>query len=406
LFPCNFICNGPQKIEVPFLRKIYSKVKSALRSQPKLPVVYNVNSAGGSRSPKCALLVYLVKPFLLEENHPIFLTHQNLKQCKQIAAILDELNYVVDAIDRRSFGLLKKRDYDLIISDRADLTAIDSSFKANAIKIFLASSMNYALHNANLLQRHELLFGRRHSHLQIRRVYPETTTYLAQSNAVVGFGNEFIMRTWKFGGPIYPFNNYGFDKTRFALDKKNFVVARKHFLFFASSSQVQKGLDILLEIFARHPELHLYICSQFESEHDFCALYRKELYETRNIHPIGWVTVNSAQYNELVEKCACVVHPTCSEGQPGSVVQCMHSGLIPLVTKWAGIDTKDFGVTFADDGLEEIENGIVTTSQRPEEWHRQRSIRTRQVAEADYSESAFVRRWKHILPEILRSGKG
>jgi hypothetical protein len=80
----------------------------------------------------------------------------------------------------------------------------------------------------------------------------------------------------------------------------------------------------------------------------------------------------------------------------------MHSGLIPLVTKWAGIDTKDFGVTFADDGLEEIENAIIATSRLPGEWHRQRSIRTRQVAEADYSESDFVERWRHILAEILR----
>lgn len=98
-----------------FFRKLHGRVKSALKREPELPVIYNVNSIDDSPDRKRALLVYLVKSFLFEESDPKFLTHQNLKRCKQIAAVLDEFDYVVDAIDRRSFGLLKNRDYDLSI---------------------------------------------------------------------------------------------------------------------------------------------------------------------------------------------------------------------------------------------------------------------------------------------------
>jgi glycosyltransferase involved in cell wall biosynthesis len=168
---------------------------------------------------------------------------------------------------------------------------------------------------------------------------------------------------------------------------------------------MQKGLDLLLEIFPKHPELHLYICSEYEKEEDFCACYHKELYETPNIHPIGWVAVNGPEYYELVKKCAFVIHPTCSEGQPGSVVQCMHSGLIPLVTREAGIDTEDFGITFTDDSLEEIERVILEVSEKPESWHRERSIRTRRVSEEKYSEDAFMNRWRDILTEILNGAR-
>jgi glycosyltransferase involved in cell wall biosynthesis len=388
-----------------FLRRLYSKVRSALKREPELPVIYNVNSIDDSPDRKRALLVYLAKSFLLEENDPEFLTHQNLKQCRQIAAVLGEFEYAVDAVDKRSLQRLRNRDYDLIIADRADLKGIDGSFKADALKIFLATSMNYALHNKHVRRRHEFLFERRKLNIEIRRPYPEVMPYLAQSDAVVGFGNEFIMSTWNalFTGPTYAFNNYGFRDTEFVFNQ-DFAAARKHFLYFASRSQMQKGLDFLLEIFPNHPDLHLYICSQFANEKDFCAVYRNELYNTPNIHPMGWIKVNSAPYNRLVEKCAYVIHPTCSEGQPGSVVQCMYSGLIPMVTRWAGIDTEDFGVTF-DESLDAIERAVVTVSQLPEEWHRQHSIRTRQVAEAKYSEDAFIIRWRQMLADILNGAE-
>jgi hypothetical protein len=100
----------------------------------------------------------------------------------------------------------------------------------------------------------------------------------------------------------------------FVYDGKDFVDARKRFLFFATRSQMQKGLDWLLEIFPKYPDLHLYVCSQFENEPDFCALYRKELHETPNVHPIGWIAAKGPQYNQLMKTCAYVIHPTCSEG--------------------------------------------------------------------------------------------
>ena len=383
--------------------RLRERVRWVLEPKPVL-MVYNPNSVRDDPRCKRALMVYLPQAFLFNENGPEFFAHQSFRQCKQIAALLADFGYIVDVAHKSNWRRVKHRDYDLIIADRADYQGLDSFSKSAAPKIFLATSMDYGLHNTNLRRRHERLVQRRNLGVEIRRHYPEAMPYLARADAVAGFGNGFIMSSWtgRFSGPLYPFNNYGFANTADTAERKNYREARRHFLFFASRSQVQKGLDLLLEIFPKHPDLHLYICSDFEKERDFCAAYRKELYETRNIHPIGWLTVNSALYNEVVQKCAYVIHPTCSEGQPGSVVQCMHSGLIPLVTKWAGIDTKDFGVTFDEDSLEAIERTVVAVSQLPEEWHRQRSIRTRQVAEAQYSEHAFVNRWRQILAEILK----
>ena len=83
------------------------------------------------------------------------------------------------------------------------------------------------------------------------------------------------------------------------------------------------------------------------------------------------------------------------------MIQCMHTGLIPLVTREAGIDTDDFGMTFADDSIEAIEHTIRQVAGLPDAWHRERSLKTRAISEQNYSEDSFVTRWREILSEVL-----
>jgi len=386
------------------IRSLYNRLITRRTYAIKYPVIDNANGFDESKYSKRALLIYIVKPFLLKDYDPELLRHHNLRRCRQIASILGEFGYIVDVAHRRNLTPLKRRKYSLIINDRADLRGIDAFSDINAINIFLATSDNYIMHNRALRRRHELIFKRRGCRIRMRRLYPEDLPYITKSDAIISIGNDFISGTWRetSGIPTYSFNNYGFKDTEFPYDSKDFSAARSNFLFFASASQIQKGLDLLLEIFPKYPRLHLYICSEFEKEEDFCKCYHRELYETPNIHPIGWVTVNSSEYKELVTQCAFVVLPSCSEGQSGSVVQCMYSGLIPLVTRETGIDTENFGITFTDDSPEEIERVILDVSQRPETWHKEHSIRTRQVSEQKYSEDAFMNRWRFILGDILR----
>jgi len=228
--------------------------------------------------------------------------------------------------------------------------------------------------------------------------------FVLGADALIGFGNDFIVSTWReiFSGPVYSFYNYGFREIRFSQEWKDFSLARKNFFFFGGVEHVRKGLDLLLEIFPRHPELHLYIGANLKYDRAFCRCYRRELYETPNIHPMGWVRVNSSEFYQLMNKCGYVILPSCSEGSPGSVVLCMSAGMVPIITKEAGIDTEDFGVTLANDSLEEIEKTILEMANLPTEWLSERSIRIMEVAEERYSEEAFIRRWREILDDLLK----
>ena len=113
------------------------------------------------------------------------------------------------------------------------------------------------------------------------------------------------------------------------------------------------------------------------------------------------VPVNGEQFYELARSCANVIHPSCSDGQAGSVVQCMAAGLVPLVSRETGIDVDGFGLQFADDGLEEIERVILDVAGRPTAWHETQSALSRRAAEEQFSLDAFTARWREILTEIL-----
>src|SRR5262249_50738611 len=148
-------------------------------------------------------------------------------------------------------------------------------------------------------------------------------------------------------------------------------------------------------------DLHLHVCSDFATERAFQQCYARELFQTPNVHPHGRIAVNGAEFYELARRCGYVIGPSCSEGQSGAIVQGMHAGLVPVVTPEAGVDTGEFGVTFAGDGLDHLEKVIVELAGRPGSWVRTRCLETRRVAEREYSEAAFVRRWRAILDDVL-----
>ena len=368
-----------------------------------------MNRAPEAPSAPRALLVYRADSFLMPPESPRFRLHQNRWRAVQLARLLGEFGYIVDVADLFDVGQRRfepTRRYDVILSAHSADACFDSPLTRDARRLFLATTTARHIHNSNVLRRHQMLSQRRGSSVQQRRKYWEQLPFVESADAIIGVGNSAMLESWRevSRAKTYAFNNHGYDDTRFIFESKNFAAAKRNFFFFASASQVQKGLDLLLEIFPRHPDLHLYVCSGFSSEPDFCECYKKELFETPNVHPIGWIEVNGARFYELAETCAFSILPTCSEGQAGSIIQCMWAGLIPVLTREANLDAEDFGVLFADDSLDEIERVILELANLPEEWHRERSLAARKAAEEKYSEAEFLRRWREILGEVLPNG--
>lgn len=366
-----------------------------------------IRNAGKSDDDGCkprALLVYITEPFTMKEDDPRFLTHQNMRQSWNIVQVLGELGYIVDVAHANDLKFSPKVQYHIVIRQKVGhFPAMESPFLLKAIKVYLATGMNPLVHNQNLKRRHEAYASRRGRTLPLVRTSSEEMMYVAVADAIFAFGNKNTGETWRqsFDCPLYMFNNYAYSLHTNPNIGKNYCEARKNFLYFASSTQILKGLDLLLEIFPQHPELHLYVCGGYEKERDFCSSYSNELQYTPNIHPSGWIHINSPEYHQITSICAYTILPSCSEGSAGSIVQTMSAGLSPVVTKECGIDTDNFGVTFQNDSLEEIEHVILGLASMPPKEVQRRCEKSRTVAELCYSEEVFLARWREMIQQVM-----
>ena len=278
---------------------------------------------------------------------------------------------------------------------------LEQAIGPQTVKIYLSSGTNHLVHNARLKERLRYLEERKPGfHFEDIVWDSENMPFLKIADALIGFGGDAVMESWQtvISGPRFGFPNYGFETI--ANPRRDWDAARRHFLFLGSWRQVGKGLDLLLDAFASTPELHLHVCSKFKREPDFCRAYDAELFRTPNIHAHGWVDIGGKRFRELSARCAFVALPSCSEGSPGSITNAMFAGLIPVVTREVGIDTESFGFTFADDRIETIRRTVTDLSRLPPEELAARSRETRRVADAQYSEAAFLRRWREIMTEV------
>jgi len=381
------------------IRQIARGARQFLQKWGKSSVVYNVNHDDETNVKKRALFIYMVLPFQLKKSSKYFLYHQNLKQSIQIARIVGSYGYIVDVADVSDATIQTPYEYDLIISHKIDLDISTIQHKDSSKYIYLSSGLNHKAYNRNLKKRLEAFTARRNCILHIEW-QTEHMQFLTSANAIVGFGNHHTLLSWResFQGPIYTFNNYSFHVNRSI--KINHSTAKRKFLFFSGRRQLVKGLDLLLEVFSRQKDLELFICGPIIEEKDFCDCYHHELFETPNIHVLGWVHIHTATYKDVIQTCTYIIQPSCSEGQIGSVIQCMRDGIIPIVTKECGIDMEHFGITLPSDSIEDIEKTVVELSTMSDEWCQEHHTATKEVSLTKYSEEAFQKRWREILSTI------
>ena len=129
-------------------------------------------------------------------------------------------------------------------------------------------------------------------------------------------------------------------------ERKDFAAARRSFLWFGSGGLLHKGLDRVLEVFASLPEFQLTVLGPIEREPEFERAFHRELYQTPNIHTHGWIDVASPEFLAVARRHLALVYPSCSEGQNGGAVTCMHAGLIPVLSRESGVDLDpDYGMS-------------------------------------------------------------
>jgi glycosyltransferase involved in cell wall biosynthesis len=158
----------------------------------------------------------------------------------------------------------------------------------------------------------------------------------------------------------------------------------------------------VLEAFAGMPEYELTVCGPVKQEKRLETAYAQELYRTRNLHTIGWVKLDSPEFVAIANRCIAAVYASCSEGGGGSIITCMHAGLIPIVTHEASVDVDpSFGWKLQDASIEEIRNAVRAMASMPAADLRAMSRRAWEFARANHTRENFAAQYRNVIRQIL-----
>jgi len=333
------------------------------RERAKLDQVVSIEVDGVSRGR--VLLSYLLYPFLLDEGEAVPHDHTNYWESLQIAETFLELGYSVDVIDYRNMSFNPTRNYAFFIDIRFNMERLAPILNSDCVKISHHDTAHILFHNTAEQLRLLQLQRRRGMTLKPLQLEP-TNLAIEHADYVTIIGNDFTLETYRYAGkPLFPLpvpSAVMYDSP----ENKDFDAVRVRFIWMGSWGLVHKGLDLLLDAFVRMPQYELYICGPIKQQREFAEAFDTELYNTPNIHTLDWVDVASDYFRELTHSCVGLVYASCSEGQAGAVITCMHAGLIPIVSRESGVDIDDdYGELLTECTVEEIMEAVNSIAQAP-----------------------------------------
>lgn len=346
------------------------------------------------------LICYITHPFSLNADDSAFYSHTNQWECKQIANTWVQHGYNVDIIDWDNSTFLPKKDYLFFIDIHSNLERLAPILGKKCKKILHITGAHWSFQNDAENNRLLALKVRRGISLQPRRQVPPSLG-IEHADCATILGNTFTQGTFTYAGkPLYPISLSTTVQFPF-FENKEFDKNRKNFLWFGSSGMVHKGLDLVLDTFSELPEYHLTVCGPVNQESDFEKAYYKELYNTPNIRTLGLINVTSDQFLNIIKENVAVIFPSCSEGQSGSVITCMHAGLIPIISYEAGIDIDDFGIILKKCSIDEIKDSIKIVSNYSEDKLKTMSKNAWQSARENHTKEKFSECYDQFVNKMV-----
>jgi len=353
---------------------------------------------------KNVLISYIVIPF----RQGMSFSHTNSIESLEIAKIFKELEYNVDIINFDSFEEVDYSKYKVLFGFGDKLVNyFYFGGSKKAVTIYYGTGMHINYSNCQTLKRAKEVYAKKGVWLlnSCRLVEKSWAVQTSLVDCLIILGAKSVADTYRkyFNGKIYslPLSFYDIVNVKEIFLQKNFSNSRNNFLWFGGGGAVHKGLDIVLDVFKKHPELHLYICGGFNDEKDFANVYKTELFETENIHNYGFISLKSNKFKRLMGICGFVVFPSCSEGGSASIVNCMACGVVPVVPDSAGIELKDFGFRMKSISSKDVESIVLKVNSISKDELRKRSYACAKFTQKNNSILNFSKQLKKILKEVL-----
>lgn len=187
----------------------------------------------------------------------------------------------------------------------------------------------------------------------------------------------------------------------------------REFLWHGGLNPVHKGVDLLLDVFAKRPEWTLHLVGPIippnrgkktKKLYDaaFLREYERELTALPNICAHGYIKTDSPEFLDIVKRCFCFVFPSCSEGISPACAMSMALGLYPVISKHTGVVLPEgCGRILETCSVEEIDTVLDEVRRMPEAELTRQTQACQALATATYTHEAFFDAVEKHIREAL-----
>jgi hypothetical protein len=388
-----------------YINKIYLAYKNKVTN--KLFGVVNVCHT--RKKVGNALVSFITGPFIQAPWEFFTDPHPNYWTCAEIVRLLNARGYNVDIIDWDNETFIPKKKYDICIDIHHNLERLLPYLGPSCIKaMFIVASYPLFQNNAEKARLNN--FEKRKGIKLPQKRYDPLSNNLKYIDFIAGYGNKTVHGTYPLEHksiipiPIPAVETYNFQ------EDKDFETARKHFLWFGGGGAILKGLDIVIETFAKLPHLKLSIIGPSAFEKDFEKIYAKELelpnivrYSKPKIQTDGSITTDGIPIQNILNSCAAIVSLSGSEGGGGATIQAMQAGLFPIITPQTGINEDAPSIVITEPTIENITKTVQDFSLLPPEELKSMAKDAWQFVRNNHTKKHFTESFDALLENILNT---
>ena len=353
------------------------------------------------------LLSYITEPFTRAPWEHFTDPHTNKWECAEIARLFSVRGYAVNVINFDNLEFIPRKKYVACVDIMQNLERLTKYLPTNCKKVMHITSAYSEFQNAAEKQRLLELKRRRNISLAPHRT-GITSNNPAYADFLEGLGNQTIHATYaRFKKHIYPIPISVAREFDFP-EQKDFRAARTNFLWFGGGGAILKGLDLVIEAFAAMPQLSLHIVGPSVREEDFAHAYKHELafpnkkyYPRPRISPDGEIRSGDISFIDIANRCATLIYPSASEGTSGAVVQAMHAGLIPIITRQTGISEDAPTIICNTPTVESLRDLAMQIAGTDPTVLRESAYKAWSYAREHNTQKTFSEAYSHFIDNIL-----
>ncbi len=385
--------------------KLIKKASKRLIDERKRPsAIFDIGKKDLPINSKKALVIYSIEAlqFFLKgklDQFPNITHHSRYWESAEIARLLNKHGYIVDYFHSKGYPTIDWKKYDLVIDCLNNLK--DDPIVTGQVRVYYASSNHWLSWNFAELQR-TLMFKERTgivvpTNRQIPPIasdeYADYLTYFGTKLQTDSFNKKPEKVLINISSVFIP-----------KFQKKNIALARKNFLWLGGGGMLHKGMDLILEAFAKIPDKHLYVTGDLEDQPEFWGWAKNLIAKHSNIHYLGYVDVATPSFEKIANDCIGVVYASAAEGGPGSIAQAIHFGLIPIVTPSSFVRAEILGYAINGsndkDIIQSTIDQVTLVSNLHENELREKSNAVREFAQRYHTRSAYTESFDLFLETI------